>query len=80
MKTVYNCLYQEDALVLKSMLESAGIPAELLSGGKLDVNPLFNTEVHGFSLRVPDDYAEDAMSIAADYKAGGRQTEDRNDE
>lgn len=71
MKTVYACVYQEDAMVAKSMLESAGIPTELLSGGKLDVNPLFNVELSGFTLVVPDDFAEDAAAVIDAFRSGG---------
>lgn len=69
MKTVYSCSFQEDAMVAVSMLQSADIPAELLSGGKLGVNPLFNVEIGAFTVVVPDSYADDALAIMAEYKA-----------
>lgn len=71
MKKVFTCLYQEDALVLRSMLESTCIPVELLSGDKLDVNPLFNIGVSGFSLQVPDEYETDALRVVADFRQAG---------
>lgn len=75
MKQVFKGLYQEDAMVLKSMLESADIPTELLSGGKLDVNPLFNVDITGFTLQVPDDCEADALDIVAAYNESKHEHE-----
>jgi len=69
MKTVYTCSFQEDAMVAASMLQSADIPAEVLSGGKMSVNPLFYVEIGAFTVVVPDAYSEDALVIIAEYKA-----------
>lgn len=72
MKTVYACVFQEDALVVKSMLESTGMACELLSGGKLDVNPLFNVDTTGFTVVVPDEFEADAKAVVADFMASSK--------
>jgi len=66
---VYRCVFQEDALVAKSLLESAGIECALLSEGMLDVNPLFNTAVTGLRIIVAPEDEEDAARVIADFKA-----------
>jgi len=43
-KTVFISAFLEDAIVVKSMLESAGISAELLSDQVLDINPFYSIE------------------------------------
>jgi amidohydrolase len=72
LKKIFTCMYQEEALVLRSMLESTGIPVELLSGDKLAVNPLFNIGVSGFTLQVPDNYELDALGVVEDFRQAGQ--------
>lgn len=69
MKTVFSCPRREDAIVATSLLESVGIPVELMSGGKLDMNPLFNIELAGFTVVVPDQFEEDALAVIRDYRS-----------
>jgi len=61
-------MFQDDALVLASMLKSAGIEAEVFADRMLDVNPLFSTDINGVSIVVPDEQEQDAMAIVNDYK------------
>ena len=75
MKTVYTCVYQEDAIVLRSLLHSAGIAADTLSAGQLDVNPLYNVSVSGFQVVVPDGSEDDARAVVADYVASKSREE-----
>ncbi len=63
MKTVYVCAFLEDAIVLKSMLESSGIAAEVMSDQMLDVNPFYSIELKGAKVVVPDEWETDACAI-----------------
>jgi hypothetical protein len=67
-KTVYVSAFLEDAVVVKSMLESAGISAVLLSDQMLDINPFYSIEPKGAKVIVPDDMEEDAAVIVANFK------------
>lgn len=69
MAIVFASTFQDEALVVKSLLESAGIGAELLAEGMLDVNPLFTTAISGARVVVPDEEEADAAAIVADYRA-----------
>ncbi|HNV35986.1 MAG TPA: hypothetical protein PKL79_03095, partial [Rectinema sp.] len=53
---------------IASMLESAGIPAEVLSDQMLDINPFYSIEPKGAKVIVPDSSEEDAKAIVADYR------------
>ncbi len=69
MKEAYRCVYLEDALVVKSLLDSAGIPSQILNGDMLDVNPFFSASVQGVRILVSDEDVEDARAVVADFKA-----------
>lgn len=68
MKTVFVSAFLEDAIVVKTMLESAGIPAELLSDQMLDINPFYSIEPKGAKVIVPDNAEVDAEAIVANFK------------
>ncbi len=68
MKTVFASTFQEDAVVVKSLLESAGLQAEIFVDGMLDINPLFVMDMKGAQVRVPDDEEEDALSVVVDFR------------
>jgi hypothetical protein len=70
-KTVYSCVYQADILVMKSLFDSSSMRCEILSGGKLDVNPFFSTGVTGYALAVGDEDEEDALALLAEFKSPG---------
>ena len=67
MKTVFTSTFQDDAIVVLSILKSGGIECEMLADGMLDINPLFSTDIRGVSIVVPDDQEEDALSLVEDY-------------
>lgn len=68
MKEAYRCVYMEDALVVKSLLDSAGIHSRLLNGDMMDVNPFFSASVQGIQILVTDEDWEDARAVVADFK------------
>ena len=72
MKTVFISVFQDEAIVVASILDSLGIQHELLADRMLDVNPLFCVDVHGVQILVPDDRADEALAIVEDYKAKRR--------
>lgn len=67
MKEAYRCVYLEDAIVVKSLLDSAGIPSRILNGDMLDVNPFFSTSVQGARILVADEDYEDALALVEDF-------------
>lgn len=69
MKTVFTAVFQDEAIVLKSLLESAGIEAQLMVDKMLDVNPYFVMDVKGVKVIVPDGQEADALAIVADFRA-----------
>jgi hypothetical protein len=69
MVQVFASVFQNEALVVKSLLESAGLSPQMLVDGMLDVNPLFNVDIKGVRVCVPDDEGADAMAIVADFSA-----------
>jgi hypothetical protein len=68
MKTVYTATFQDDAIVILSILKSGGIEGVMMADNMLEVNPLFHTDIRGISIVVPDEQAEDAMALVEDYK------------
>lgn len=68
MKTVYTATFQDDAIVILSILESGGIEGVMMADKMLSVNPLFQTDIKGISIVVPDEQEEDALALVADYK------------
>ena len=69
MKTVFASVFQEDALVIQSLLESGGIEAALVVDKMLDVNPFFYSDVHGVRIMVADGDEEEANALVRDYRA-----------
>lgn len=69
MKEAYRCVYMEDALVVKSLLDSAGIQSSILNGDMLDVNPFFSASVQGVRILVSEEDWEDARAVVADFKS-----------
>lgn len=68
MKTVYTATFQDDAIVILSILKSGGIEGVMMADNMLEVNPLFHTDIRGINIVVPDEQAEDAMALVADYR------------
>ncbi len=68
MKTVYTAIFQDDAIVILSILKSGGIEGVMMADNMLEVNPLFHTDIRGISIVVPDEQEEDALALVADYR------------
>ena len=68
MKTIFTSTFQDDAIVVLSILKSGGIDAVIMSDNMLNMNPLFSTTIKGVSVVVPDGQEEDALSLVADYR------------
>lgn len=73
MKTVFTAAFQEEAIVIRSLLKSAGIECELLADRMLDVNPYFSIEPKGVQIVVSDDDAADAEALVAEFRARPRE-------
>ena len=69
MAEIFASMFQDEALVVKSLIESAGIEAEMSGEHIVDVYPAFFPESGGMVVSVPDEAVEDALAIVADYKA-----------
>lgn len=68
MKTVYSSAFQDDAIVLLSLLRSAGIEGAIMADRMRNMNPLFTFSSLGFDIIVPDEAEEDALALASDYR------------
>ncbi|MCE1195543.1 DUF2007 domain-containing protein [bacterium] len=68
MKTVYTATFQDDAIVILSILKSGGIEGMMMADNMLEVNPLFHTDIRGISIVVPDEQEEDARALVDDYR------------
>jgi hypothetical protein len=71
-KTVFISTFQDEAIVIRSILASGGITSELLADRMMDVNPLFSTDIRGVKIVVPDEFEADALQLVEDYKARRR--------
>ena len=75
MAEVFATMFQNEALVVKSMLESAGIDAVISGEHIIDIYPIFFPEPGGIRVLVPDDQEEDARSVVADFLSVDKPTE-----
>jgi hypothetical protein len=69
MKVVFSAPFQEEVIVVRSILASTGIESEFLSEHLLDVYPCFEVTSPGIRLAVADEDAEDAEALVAEYLA-----------
>jgi hypothetical protein len=69
MAEVFATMFQDEALVVTSILQSAGIHAEIAGEHLIEVYPLFFPESGGIKILVPDDQEEDAAVMVAEYLA-----------
>lgn len=69
MADIYRTMHQDEALVVKSILESTGLHPEIAGEHILDVYPIFFPEAGGIRISVPDEEAEDALALIKDYRA-----------
>ena len=75
MKTVFTSTFQDEAMVVLSILRSGGIEGELMANSMLNVNPLFVTDIRGVSVVVSDDQEADALALVEDYRSRGARKE-----
>jgi hypothetical protein len=68
MAEVFATIFQDEALVVKSLLESTGITAVISSEHLLDVYPIFFPQEGGIKIVVSDEEAEDALAVVAQYR------------
>jgi hypothetical protein len=68
-KEVFSAAAQDEALVVKSLLESAGLSPEILADTIPAPVSFFSRGASGLRVCVSDDEAEDAATIVADYRA-----------
>ena len=74
MVQVFASVFQSEAMVVNSLLESAGLAPQILVDGMLDVNPFFNVDVKGVRVYVAMEEEEDALAVVADFMANkGRE-------
>jgi hypothetical protein len=69
MKEVFATMFQDEALVVKSLLESAGIEVQIAGEHFIDVYPIFFPREGGITIVASDEDAEDALAVVADYAA-----------
>jgi hypothetical protein len=65
---VFATMFQDEALVVKSLIESTGIEAEISSEHFIDVYPIFFPQEGGIKIVVSDEDAEDALAVVAQYR------------
>jgi hypothetical protein len=68
-------MFQDEALVVKSLIESTGIEAEISSEHFIDLYPVFFPQAGGIKIIVSDEDAEDARAIVAQYRETKRESE-----
>lgn len=69
MKTVFTSTFQDEAMVVLSLLRSAGLEGTLMSNSMLNMNPLFVMDIRGVSVVVSDEEESDALALVEDYRA-----------
>jgi hypothetical protein len=68
MAEIFATMFQDEALVVRSLLESAGIEAEIASEHFLDLYPVFFPQEGGIKIVVADEDLEDAKAVVAQYR------------
>lgn len=68
MTEVFSSYFQEEALVLKTLLDSAGIGSEILAGSQSELAPFWSIDAGGFRLVVSDADAEDARALVEEHR------------
>lgn len=68
MAEVFATMFQDEALVVKSLLESTGIEAAISSEHFIDVYPVFFPQEGGIKIVVGEDDEEDALAVVAQYR------------
>jgi hypothetical protein len=65
-----------DAYMLKSCLESSGVPAVVADAHLVQANEFLTTAVGGVRVLVPESHFEQAMKILKAFEAGEYQLDD----
>ena len=68
MAEVFATMFQDEALVVKSLIESTGIQAEISSEHILEIYPIFFPQGGGIKIVVADEDEEDALAVVAQYR------------
>lgn len=68
MTEVFSSYFQEEVLVLKTLLDSGGIESEILAGSQSELAPFWSVDSGGFRLIVGDEDAEDARALVEEHK------------
>jgi hypothetical protein len=68
MAEVFATMFQDEALVVKSLIESTGIKAEISSEHILEIYPIFFPQGGGIKIIVADEDAEDALAVVAQFR------------
>jgi hypothetical protein len=77
LKEVFSAVYQDEALVVKSLLESAGLSPEIFADSLPVTVAFFSRKMSSIRICVSDEEAEDAEAIVADYRAQKKQTKEK---
>jgi hypothetical protein len=67
MAEVFATMFQDEALVVKSLLESTGIEAMISSEHFIDVYPVFFPQEGGIKIVVSDEDEADALAVVAQF-------------
>jgi hypothetical protein len=70
---VFDTMEESEALVVKGLLESAGLPALITA---LDAPQDVLPGVGGVVVRVPEDRAEEARRLIEEYRSAGQTTDE----
>ena len=68
MAEIFATMFQDEALVVKCMIESTGIEAEIASEHFIGNYPIFFPQEGGIKILVADEDAEDALAVVAQYR------------
>ncbi|MDA8410890.1 MAG: hypothetical protein M0001_10905 [Treponema sp.] len=68
MKEVFSSYFQEEVLVLKTLLDSAGIESDILAGSMSEIAPFWSIDSGGFRLIVGDGDEADALDLVAEHR------------
>jgi hypothetical protein len=68
MAEAFATMFQDEALVVRSLLDSAGIESEISSEHFLDLYPIFFPQEGGIKILVRDEDLEDALAVIAQFR------------
>ena len=68
MAEAFATMFQDEAFVVKSLIESTGIAAEISSEHFMEVYPLFFPSEGGIKILVAEEDREDALAVVAQFR------------